>query len=69
MTSKAFQVVLDRGHQQVQRPAAPSHPKGSPMPPNTPVFLPGESHGQRSLVGCSPVQFSRSVMSSSMQPP
>ena len=20
----------------------------------TPVFLPGESHGQRSLVGCSP---------------
>ena len=22
--------------------------------PSTPVFLPGESHGQRSLVGCSP---------------
>ena len=42
-----------------------------------PVFLPGESLGQRSLVGCSPqslteseatsVQFSRSVMSDSLQ--
>ena len=26
----------------------------SPGGGNTPVFLPGEFHGQRSLVGCSP---------------
>ena len=36
-----------------------SHPWVGKMPwrraqPPTPVFLPGESHGQRSLVGCSP---------------
>ena len=29
-----------------------SHGGGHWQP--TPVFLPGESHGQRSLVGCSP---------------
>ena len=34
----------------------------------TPVFLPGESHGQRKLAGYSPVQFSRSVMSDSLRP-
>ena len=28
----------------------------------TPVFLPGESHGQRSLVGCSPWGFKESDM-------
>ena len=27
---------------------------GNPVFRVTPVFLPGESHGQRSLVGCSP---------------
>ena len=33
----------------------------------TPVFMPGENpHGQRSLVGCSPFQFSRSVVSESL---
>ena len=35
---------------------------------STPVFLPGESHGQRSLAGHSPVQFSRPVMSDSLPP-
>ena len=35
----------------------------------TPVFLTGESpHGQRSLVGCSPVQFSCPVVSESLRP-
>ena len=34
----------------------------------TPVFLPGKSHGQRSLVGYSPVQFSRSAVSDSLWP-
>ena len=34
----------------------------------TPVFLPGKSHGQRSLVGYSTVQFSRSVVSDSLLP-
>ena len=32
----------------------------------TPVFLPGESHGQRSLEGHSPVQFNHSVVSDSL---
>ena len=31
-------------------PGSGRYPGGQP----TPVFLPGESHGQRSLVGCSP---------------
>ena len=34
----------------------------------TPVFLPGESHGQRSLEGYSSVQFSHSVVSDSLWP-
>ena len=33
-------------------PLADSHGEGNGTP--TPVLLPGESHGQRSLVGCSP---------------
>ena len=35
---------------------------------HTPVFLPGKSHRQRNLVGYSPVQFSHSVVSNSLQP-
>ena len=39
--------------------AAGARPVGAGCPcrrawPHTPVFLPGDSHGQRSLVGCSP---------------
>ena len=33
----------------------------------TPVFLPGKFHGQRSMVGYHPVQFSHSVMSDSLR--
>ena len=36
--------------------------------PPTPVFLPGEFYGQRSMVGYTPVQFSCSVVSDSLQP-
>ena len=48
---------------QVSDAIQPSHPLSSPSPPApnpsqqwhpTPVLLPGRSHGQRSLVGCSP---------------
>ena len=34
-------------------PGFGGHPGGGNGNP-TPVFLPGESHGQKSLVGCSP---------------
>ena len=43
-------------------------PRGGNGNQPTPVFLPGESHGQRRLAGYSPVQFSRSVMSDSLWP-
>ena len=36
--------------------------------PPTPVVLPGEFYGQRSMVGYTPVQFSCSVVSDSLQP-
>ena len=44
-------------------------PQREPHAPKFSVFLPGESHGQRSLVGYSPVQFSHSALSKSLQPP
>ena len=37
-----------------EKVVSPSYSSAILAPPPTPVFLPGKSHGRKSLVGCSP---------------